>query len=398
MKKKLLVLLSSVVAGVGLVGATFAAWAITDNADPLGIKISPSAVSESTDGYSTMVLSWGDKTQFTNIAGLALDETKVVSLEVASKVTAIDSDHETGGNLVIRLNDYTESHVQGAPKLVDNLEVKAYKFVDNVKTYIDGLVLGGETKEANANIATPVDGSALRIYFEVSIANTVTAPQYSQMQNDVVYLFADWNKPTGITEVTTTTVFFKAAEAKLGAGTPHVYAYKETSTGINKNAEWPGVEMSIYNTENKVYSIALEAEKFDHVIFSYGASGLDQTADLELDATKPLYDAVAKEWKQNTYQKDVQEPVYYLVGNVNEWDTVNEYKLHDEGNGTYTFQIEVPEGGLEYKIKDKTNNTWYSYTSTDGNAQNCSWDTAGDTINITFNPAGQTYVTQVKAA
>ena len=395
MKKKLLVLLSSVIAGVGLVGATFAAWAVTDNADPLGIKISPSGISETTDGYSTMVLEWGDKTHFTNISGLTLDTPQEVTLGVKSTVVAITGDTQTGGNLSIRLEDYTTSHVEGAPKLIDNIEVTVSRMVSTVKTPIAGLALGGTTLTANANIPTPVNGDAETLYFTVQIADGVSSAQYNQMQSDVVYLLVDWNKPTGITEVSTTTVFFKADAEKLGGGTPRAYAYKEGTSSLAKNADWPGAVMTSYNSENHIYSIDLEVNKFENIIFSYGDGGLNQTADLAIPAPTagtPLYNGTT--WVANSYSQDDSEPVYYLVGNITGWATQEAYKL----TSPYSIEVTVPEGGLVYKVKEVKSNTWYSYSSTDGDAANCSWDNAGDTIIITFNPAGPTYITNAKKA
>lgn len=393
--KKLTFLLASVAAGVSLVGATFAAYAISDEADPLGIKISPTEIHESTDGFSTMVLEWGDKASFTNISNLALDTPQTVSLQVKSTVTLAGSDTTVGGNLSIKLIDYTESHVQGAPQLVDNLEVHVYKGSVAEANEIDTLELG-TVKEANSNIATAADGTPTTIYFKVGFKSGVSAAQYNQMQNDVVYLFADWGKPTGITEVSTQRIYFKSTGA-----VPYAYAFKETTSGINKNANWPGVAMEVYNTNEKVYYTDLEIGKFDKVIFSY--NGVDQTDDLDVPESTSdlvLYNGTA--WAKNTYSKDVVDPEYYLVGTINGWDTVEAYKLTDPTDGVYSIEIENVPADFEYKIKEVTTNTWYSYSSTDGEAINCSWGTPGDSILIRFSPTkgleqGTAYITNVVA-
>ena len=64
-KGKIALIVAPILAGLGLVGATLAAWAVTDNANPLGIKITPQ---ENSHGdYSTVVLEWGETTTFSDL-------------------------------------------------------------------------------------------------------------------------------------------------------------------------------------------------------------------------------------------------------------------------------------------------------------------------------------------
>ena len=67
MKRKSIILLSSILAGSLLVGGAFAAYAVTDNADPFGINVTPGNIDEDTTKYVT--LSWGEST---NLEGVGL--------------------------------------------------------------------------------------------------------------------------------------------------------------------------------------------------------------------------------------------------------------------------------------------------------------------------------------
>ena len=54
-----------------------------------------------------------------------------------------------------------------------------------------------------------------------------------------------------------------------------------------------------------------------------------------------------------------QEPVYYLVGSMNEWTAADEYKLTAGENDEWTLTGVELTAGAQLKIKDEPNNLWY---------------------------------------
>lgn len=393
MKGKIGILLCSVAAGLGLVGATFAAWAVTDNANPLGIKISPGTIQESVDGYSTMVLEWGDELQFTNISNLQLGvaNAQYLHVQVKSTVTAITGDTQRGGNLSLELQDLTASHVSGAPLLVNNLVVETYttKSDANPPVYsgqLNALTLSGQTVSANADITTPAAGTAQDIWFKVYIPDSVGAVKYNQMTSDLVYFTIDWNKPSTVTPVTTQTLYYKST-----SGVPNCYAFKEVGSTVNKNANWPGKQMELHDATNHIYKYTVNMTSFNKVIFSVGANGENQTADLaipELSAMTPYYNGTT--WVAAPAQSEAQNAQYYLLGTWNAWSTEGQTALSNPTSGVYSVEVTVPAGTkYEWKVREITGDTWYSYSSTENGAENCNWDnTSGSpvTIVIEFSP------------
>lgn len=389
MKKKIAVLLSSMVAGVGLVGATFAAWAVTDNANPMGIKVSPGTIQESTDAYSTMVLDWGDEMTFNNISNLKLGvaNAQYLHVQVKSTVNAIAADTQRGGNLSLELKDLTESPVPGAPRLINNLVVEVYTtYTESVYGgKIDGLTLSNTTITSNADISTPAAGTAQDIYFKVYIPDSVSAVQYNQMTSDLVYFTIDWNKPSGVTPVSTQVVYYQSA-----SGVPNCYAFKETASGVTKNANWPGVAMTVYDESQHIYQYTVNMSSFEKVIFSVGEEGNNQTDDLTipaLTAKTPYWNGTA--WVAAPAKGEVANAQYYLVGTWNAWSTDGQEELTFK-DGVASVEIQIPGNTkYEWKVKEATSNTWYSYTSTDNSAENCNWDnTTGSAVTITirFSP------------
>ena len=399
--KKIGLILSSVIAGVGLVGATFAAWAVTDNANPLGIKISPTTIHHDTDEYSTMVLAWGDKTGFSDIENLSLEGSVEKTLQVVSTYTKVDpGDTQKGGNLSVKLLDITPSHVQGAPKLVDNLVVKTYvaewDSEHSIWTYDDvdpvaALQLDNTHKTANADIETE-SGTPTPIKFKVEFAEGVTQVQYNQMVSDLVYLEVDWNKPSGAAVVQKQTIYFKTPN--IEGYQPYAYLFDDSGESINENAEWPGELMTAYNAAERIYSIEVNMAAYKKVVFSNNKA--DQTADLTIpliSANTPYYNGTA--WVAAPAKGEVVNPVYYLVGTMTGWQTQAQYLLSSpDEDGTYTINVTVPESGIEFKVLETTTNTYYGYSSTEDGTPNCNWGSAGN-ITVSFNP-GKKLVTNTQ--
>ena len=79
--KKLTLLLASVGATVLLAGATLAAWAVTDKADPFGAKVTPGTIVDDNTDYVT--ISWGETTNLDNVEGIKVAQNcKVGELEL----------------------------------------------------------------------------------------------------------------------------------------------------------------------------------------------------------------------------------------------------------------------------------------------------------------------------
>lgn len=405
MKKKLLSILIPVVAGVGLVGATFAAWAVTDNANPLGIKISPTTISGDTTDYSTMVLSWGDTTNFVKVENLQKGVKTYRSIQVQSEVEHSGNDTAVGGNLSAYIEDRS-THLAGAPKLIENIVVKVYADKDNSGTpnefdsgdtllfTLDGTASTPVLTGA-ADVETDTEGDPKTIFFEIEVPSTVTAIAYNQMASDVIYLGIDWNKPSSVTAAHVQNIYFKKPAGYNGV--PYAYAYEEGSDPINHNHTWPGVAMTQYN--GSYYVISVDMDEYDHIIFS--DNGANQTADLTIPAMgtlTPYYTGTGTSWTALPSDAEV-ETEYYLAGTFNNWATQDSsYKLTKVSATQYTYALNIPaHSSVEYKVVG-TDGVWYSYSSTDAGAVNCDWNNnngeSAVTVNITFNPSGSTYVTQ----
>ena len=123
MRKKSIILLTSTILGLGLIGGTLAGWAVTDNADPLNIGISPGTIStDTTTSYIT--LSWGSSQNIGNVSNLKLDETRragVLDLRADSATTDVN----VSGDLSISIT--------GDATLKTYLKVDVYK--GNIPNY-----------------------------------------------------------------------------------------------------------------------------------------------------------------------------------------------------------------------------------------------------------------------
>lgn len=397
--KKLIVLLSSAVAGVSLVGATFAAWAVTDNAGALGIKISPNIIQGESAAYKTMVLEWGDTTQFQNISSLKLGTPQYAYLEVKSTVTIPqgESNSISGGNLSLQLTNigaYTDETYH----LVDNLVVKVYKNRSEEAPYvysneITELALGNDTKSASLDIETPVNGSVQKLYFEVAIADGVTTVNYNKMINDIVYLNVNWDRPSDIHNDDLVTV--RRVYCKTSYSNPYAYVFKNGSDPMVQNKDFPGEAMTVYDPAEGIYYYDYDTSKgYTHIIFAESDQSA-QTADIALDGDKVYYNGSA--WVTNV--PAITSYDYYLVGDMNSWSPTA-LKMTKSGDN-YVAEFTVPANTTySYKVFNGVS-TYYGYTSTeDGPQTNCSWENnteSAQTVVVTFNPAhsltGNAYIT-----
>lgn len=395
MKKKLLVLLSSVVAGVGLVGATFASWAVTDNADPLGIQISPSAISQ--DKYDTLVLEWGDTTEFTNISSLGLGVANAQYVHLQVKATS--SNGAQGGNLSVALEDRTVDTERTTERLVEHLVVEVYKTYAN-ESYSDkiaDLTIDGKVKPAalskNKDIETPANGAVQDLYFKVYIdAEGLDAAKYAEMKSDVNFLTVNWDKPSEmvVEEGTIVPIYYYYAGSEI----PHVYAWN--STTLVPNHDYPGVAMTPVEGRDHYFTYALKTSSFDRIIINKGAQGDENklTGDVTVPsgvASNPYYNGT--EW---TTLPDLGNTTYWLIGTMNKWTTQTEgYQFVEDSKvaGKYTLQVTTTEANSVMKVIASNGSEYWGET-TYGGSEDTQVFTLGQigTYTLTFYPNGNNNV------
>ena len=367
MKKKLLFLLGSILAGGALVGGTFAAWAVTDNADPFSVQITPGTLDIGSD--KSVTLDWGTK-GLVNIEGLSMGE-EMGPYEVGLRATTNDASGFTGS---LRVSMATTA--VAAEKLIDYLHVNVYEVADKSAAAILTVPDGG------ANYTTAVDiavnsGVEKKVYFFISLDDGIAPLTYNAIKDDVVTLTVDWNKGSAIEEVTAHTYYFNNTSSW---GTVYAYAWKDSDGSMN--AAWPGIVMN--QAKGNIYSLAI-GTAFDRVIFNDGSS--NQTADLDLDSATPYWDGDS--WEA---APDVSaDTEYYLVGTHSEWHTSAAVKLTASENTVdgfaYTYKIEnvAIEAEGELKIVS-SENEWFAEESKENGAANMVIHAAGN-YDFFFNPA-----------
>ena len=375
MKGKSLFFLGSVVAAALLVGGTFAAWAVTDNADPFSVTITPETL-EVGDNKS-VTLDWGTR-GLINIESLSIGEEKG-PYALGLKATTSDASAFTG---CLQVSLATEA--AGEQKLIDYLHVNVYE--SSALPHGEALltVPDGESNYTVEQDIEVVSGTEKVVYFFISLDSGISPATYTAIKNDVVTLTVDWNKGSAVEEITAATVYYKNVSSW-----ENVYAYAWKASDLSSNAEWPGVKMA--NAKDDIFTAAIGVG-FDKIIFNNGNGGEgNQTADLDLDIATPYYNGTA--WGA---APDLSAEVdYYLVGTFNEWTPAPAYKLEKlaEAHNGFNYHIEFENAGdQEFKIVS-SNNVWFAEASTEGGASNISLGIA-DTYDIYFNPTlvGSVYV------
>lgn len=321
MKGKLLGLLS-VVAGAAIVGTTFAAWAVTDNADPFSIKVTPGG--SIIDETVAVTLKYGDTFSATNITGLSAEAPRMAA-EVGLVAETSGAAYE--GKFSLELEDLTTGKQTGEAKLIENLGVKVYSKKDGVIAYDAGTkVVSTDLTGRTEDCYIPVEGEdpyrtsvkynvtanqQYVVYVVVSLKSGLTPAQLDQINGDHVRITMDWGKGSDA-DKESSTIYYKAT-----AGHDY-YCYAYGATG--KNHDWPGVKMTVDPEQSDLFSYDLGTQ-FTTVIFNDGEGGDGhQTADLAVNdtirSTTPCYDGtnwIAKPAK-STLTKD-----WYVVGDHNNW-------------------------------------------------------------------------------
>lgn len=372
MKGKVLFLLGSIIAGGALVGGTFAAWAVTDNADPFSVQITPGTLDIGND--KSVTLDWGTK-GLVNIEGLAMGEEKG-PYEVGLRATTNDASGFTGS-----LSVTMATSAVAAEKLIDYLHVNVYDTANKANPALLTVPDG----ESNYTIATDIavnSGAEKKVYFFISLDAGISPVVYNSIKNDVVTLTVDWNKGSAIEEVTSYTYYFNNESSW-----ENVYAYAWKSSDGSMNAAWPGIQMN--RAKGAIYSLAIGAT-FDKVIFNDGSS--NQTDDLSLAHATPYWDGDS--WEA---APDVSaETVYYLVGTHSDWATSEAVKLvasegtidreapYNDFNYTYKIENVAIAAGGELKIVS-SENEWFAEATKENGAANFVIGEAGN-YDFFFNP------------
>ena len=374
MKKRGLLLALAALAGSALVGGTFAAWAVTDNANPFGVAISPSTLD--VGDTKTVTLDWGEAAEGdTALQGSTIDNLSMGQekgpYSVVLKATTTNNTAFTG-SLTVGLT----TTATGANKLIDYLTVTAYDKKKTEQGYQLVLTVPDAQSNYEVSINLQVTGSKT-LYFYFSLDAAITPVIYNAIKNDIVTLTLDWNKaPSGTdnqTYVESVTYYFNKPS---DWGAPKAYAWK-ASTG-KANGDYPGAAMTLF--DGTIYSVALDNE-YDHVIFTDGTDA-HKTADLTLTPATPYWNGSAWAAAPTT------ETEYNLVGDFNNWTAAaanKMTKLAEPHNGyTYVIQNVVVGAGDGLKVLSSTN-VWYGHEGT--GSGNLVIETAG-TYNFYFNPNG----------
>ena len=372
MKGKLMFLLGSILAGAALAGGTFAAWAVTDNADPFSVQITPGTLDIGSD--KSVTLDWGTK-GLVNIEGLSIGD-EMGPYEVGLRATTNDASGFTGS-----LSVTLATTANGQTKLIDYLHVNVYDTANKANAALLTLPDGQANYSKAVDIAVS-SGVEKKVYFFISLDAGIAPQTYNSIKNDVVTLTVDWNKGSAIEVVTSYTYYFN----NTGAW-ENVYAYAWKSADGSMNAQWPGVKMN--QAKGAIYSLAIGAE-FDKVVFNNGLEGNSEqkTEDLTLAHATPYWDGDS--WEA---APDVSaETEYYLVGSFNDWTTSSTYKLvaaqgtENGGAFAYTYKIEnvdVP-AGAQLKVVS-SENVWFGESSSANEAPNMTIGEANH-YDFFFNP------------
>ena len=394
--KKLPLLLASFGAAIAIVGGTFAAFAVTDNADPLGVTISPQVLSVD----QTVTLEWGAK-GLVNIEGLKAGDEKGPYVIGLKATTSTADAYE--GNFKISLTDKTE--VEGARdfKLIDYLSVYCYEDAlsnvhagdESIKGKLVTTLNAEKLNDSKKFTLTSGEEKKLTIFVTLdSSALTV----YNNVLNDVVYLSVDWEKGSELDKLSTgKNVFFHKNNDWA-----NVYWYAWGDEG--ESTAFPGMAMTETSTPG-IY-VAQVSNSFKHIIFSDGASKTTTNKTENLDLPALISDScncysstitTNNGWGSidNAIKAPAENPVWYVVGNIASkslgWAGAAGYTdLSTQGLVLTRNKSSVVE---EYVVKGVTLTTQDQFKVIKADGTTWAWDggnyvpQADGTYDIYFRPA-----------
>ena len=361
MKGKKILALASIFAGAALIGSTFAAWAVTDNADPFGVKVSPGTIASDTINYVT--LSYGERT-YSNVEGLAIGTNRLAA--TVGLIADTSNSQSYTGKFAVNLIDQTATKGEGAKYLIDYLTVNVY--TDTIAADTNGVVTTdvskltpiatlNKTTAAATPSVTVSDNTAKPVYVTVSLSNSVTASILEEIRSDVVYIQMNWNS-SGTDEVSASKVYFN-----YGTAGKKAYLYAWTASKVN--GQYPGVLMT--DDGNGLYSLDLSLEYSDLLfVVKNGDNEEYKSADQQLTSTMrtqtPCFNRSGANW---TAKSETLDPGYYLVGSINAWTPSAQYKLTQDSTETNVYRIENIQlaAGDKIKVRDNTGEHWYGTTA-----------------------------------
>lgn len=285
MKRKSIILLSSILAGSLLVGGAFAAYAVTDNADPFGFVATPGTYEE--EGINYVTLEFGSTSALSNIENVEAGH------DYKAGIVSLKSSMNYTGDFTVRLVDRTTRTAaeETNKKLINYVTVGVYE--GNVTpeapaTLPDaGLLRGsvgyGVAEHATTNtFALPGTAAGKEYTVFLSVSSDVGI-YFSQMANDKVYVEVDWAPKAG-DESTSYPVYFERPN-DWGTLNPKAYVYAWKEDPHKENAVFPGLEMS--HLREGIYTAQIP-NNLVNLVFSAGDNNDEhKTGDISLTGYNP---------------------------------------------------------------------------------------------------------------
>lgn len=377
MKKKFLLLGASLLS-FGLIGGTFALWAVTDKADPLNIGISPGSVS-SDETTQFVTLEWGSQKSLANVSNLKRGEVRKAG--VLDLLAISDDEENYTGTLKVSLS---HGNAHGQTLINNYLHVDVYQgnltATDNVIaaetiTANAGKKVAFTTGQANLQVVnTPVGAEASAIEHNVYtvavyLDSEMTLSQYDELSDAQVTATFNWDRNED-TKVDQYTLYAKGFDL-TGADGMYAYAF---GANDNQNAPWPGVKMEETNIPG-VYQANIPTS-YTTVIFNNGkeATTPQQSADLAIASkftgtnNRFTYTGSGTDYGSIDHFNPDQEKVYYVVGTgltvggkAITWDVSNlvaEAKMTVSGENATLNGVTAVEGA-EFKIYETASGNYY---------------------------------------
>ena len=393
MKKKSLFLLASMLMAGGLVGGTFALWAVTDNADPFDIKVSTGSIVSDATKYLT--LEWGDSTVIGNVSGLKQNEYR--------KASVLDLKYEHNEAQPDDINGVLTMQVTATGVLAEKLHVEAYKGSPVIPD-TDGVISASDYAAAQSKKLTFVNNEST---FQVTTASTlVTIVAYLDSSTDA----ADMEEMTSL-QATVTFDWDLLESDKVEAhtiyasgfyGAPSVYAWNASG----KNGNFPGIEMTPVTGKPGLYTAQVKTSYTKMIISGKLTSEGNrvQTDDIIISET---ITGLVNWFAANTVSNnkltgswsELADGLYFLVGKEFE-----DWKLPEVQTTRYALELDetvykatvtLGSGSMAgenqgFKVYQPFSKTWYGVSTT--NTNNMTVESAGN-YEVTFDPAGPTYIT-----
>ena len=268
--KKIALMMSSILASALLVGGTFAAYAVTDGADPIGINVTPGNVDVDDTKYIT--LNWGEGTYLNNVEEIKPgDVAKIGTISLQSTLN-----YE--GVLTVELEDETSSRPEGNKKLIDYLKIYLYNGAntsvpDNELPYGDPLASNtlGQYDFAYNHAAGSNAGKEYSIYVEYDASGSTYS---GQIANDIITIRIDWSAQSGDEVEGSRDIYFASSWNDC-----YLYAW----SGNGANGIYPGVKLTKVglNEYNQFIYKGILLDTYEKIIFSNGGTAFgDKTQDL----------------------------------------------------------------------------------------------------------------------